>query len=443
MAFTNLERRIANLVGRSPVVRQQAKRAYQYLNYYLLRERGFTRELDRGCDLRTPEDWAGVGELPGETLFGYYDKSPWSCDGRYFLLHSLRSRDRSCPVDIVALDGAESRTIVVGGTTAWNFQQGAMLQWLHTASEPLVVFNDFQDADLVARIARLDGAELQRLPRPVQALHAPSGVAASINVNALLDNRVDYAYTRRARNLELTVDRDGLVLMDLATGESTLRTSLAWFIGNRPRADMEGTRHWLNHAMFSPSGRDIVLMHRWGDSRRRLSRLYRVPIATGEPSLLLDHGMVSHYHWLDDQRLIVYAQADTGIGYHVIDTNTARSRPIRDLGLEPLGDGHPTVSAASGLVAIDTYPDRRGVQSLHVFDPDDAAGALRSIVRVAHPPAFHGLARCDLHPRWHPREPLIAIDSVLSGRRRCWIIECGNLFAPTEPARLDERGSSS
>ena len=37
--------------------------------------------------------------------------------------------------------------------------------------------------------------------------------------------------------------------------------------------------------------------------------------------------------------------------------------------LQALGDGHPAVARGRGLVVTDTYPDRRGVQSLVVFDP--------------------------------------------------------------------------
>ncbi len=332
---------------------------------------------------------------------------------------------------ILALDRDQRRVRHLGESAAWNFQQGSMLQWLAGAAEPTVVFNDFAGDDLVTRLVNLEGHEVHRLPLPVQALHGESGAAASINYNALLTNRIDYAYSRPARNQDRPAAKDGLFLLDVASGAVSLRLPLPWFLEQAPRPDMASARHWLNHAMFSPSGRHLVVMHRWGTDRWRRSRLYSVPTAGGEPTLLLDRDMVSHYHWLDDRRIVAYCRADQGDAYYVLDAETAAAIRIDNAPLQALGDGHPAVARGRGLVVTDTYPDRRGVQALVVFDPVAAGGTLLEVARLAHSPAYHGHERCDLHPRWHPDRGQIAVDSVLDGRRRCWILDADEALERT------------
>jgi len=192
---------------------------------------------------------------------------------------------------------------------------------------------------------------------------------------------------------------------------------------------MKGANHWLNHAMFSPSGQKLIIMHRWGIDRWRRSRLYCVGMNHETPVLLLDDEMISHYHWLDERRIIAYCRAGSGDGYYVIDAENRQSVLVDSPELQSLGDGHPAVTTNNSLVVTDTYPDRRGVQALSVFSPDTPSIPPLTVARVAHSPAYHGHQRCDLHPRWHPTEAIISIDSVLDGRRRCWVLDCRDMLS--------------
>ncbi len=315
--------------------------------------------------------------MPGETLFGYYDKTPWSSDGRYFLLHGLHSRNRTNSAAIICLDRMEHRLVQLAETSAWNFQQGAMLQWACRDGNPVIVFNDFEGDSLVGRVVDLHGQKLETLPLPIQAIHPGTGQVISLNCNRLLDNRPDYAYVRRASNFAADDDHDGVFALSLSSPTPRLLVPLAWFRAHRPRGDMAGARHWLNHAMFSPSGEHLLVMHRWGLGGRRLSRLYTIELSTGHPTLLLDQDMISHYHWLDDASVIAYCRSDAGDRYYRLDVRTRAAAPVQLAGLQHLGDGHPAVSSATGLVATDTYPNRRGVQCLSLFAPPPPPGGGR------------------------------------------------------------------
>lgn len=424
MSLGALEKRVARGLNRFPLVKRLGKRGYQWLGYLASGNVRFRSATEPGVRLTTPEAWAGVEPLPGEHFFGYYDKSPWNPDCGRFLLHSSRSRRRSDPIEIVMLDARAHAAVSLARTHAWNVQQGSMTQWLSHGGEELVVFNDFEGDDLIARIVDPAGRERSRLPMPVQALHPASGRIVSLNYNRLFDHRVDYAYARKAANQALPVDRDGLFLMGPGGGTPRLRVGLDWFLAERPRPCMAGADHWLNHAMFSPSGRDFIVMHRWGRSAWRKSRLYRVPVDDGDPTLLLDEDMISHYHWMDDRHVVAYCRCDGRDGYFVIDAFAGRTRAVPDAQLQEFGDGHPAVDPADGRAVTDTYPGRRGVQTLSVFRPD--SGGVATLGAFAHSPRYHGPDRCDLHPRWRPDGGAVSFDSVLDGRRRSWILELGD-----------------
>ena len=89
----------------------------------------------------TPEDG-------GHYFFGYYDLQPFDTTGRYHLCHKAPFEDRiPAPDDVCELgmlDLEEGSFIKFGETTAWNFQQGAQLQWFDDDS---VFYNDYRNGE--------------------------------------------------------------------------------------------------------------------------------------------------------------------------------------------------------------------------------------------------------------------------------------------------------
>ena len=81
-----------------------------------------------------------------ECFFGYYDKCPWSLDGDHVITGVTRVSGRLPAPDeqleVGYLDSGTGGTFQpVGETCAWNFQQGAMTQWLYLGDEEFVLFN--------------------------------------------------------------------------------------------------------------------------------------------------------------------------------------------------------------------------------------------------------------------------------------------------------------
>eukprot|EP00198_Chlamydomonas_reinhardtii_P006759 XP_001696095.1 predicted protein [Chlamydomonas reinhardtii] len=86
-------------------------------------------------------------------MFGYFDKSPWSPDGRLFLAHRIPTFNTSLTpgdgMQLILLDWEkacrtgqpEKHWRWLTNSMAWNHQQGAMAQWLGPRSDA-VIFND-------------------------------------------------------------------------------------------------------------------------------------------------------------------------------------------------------------------------------------------------------------------------------------------------------------
>ena len=97
----------------------------------------FTKDLLLPVVRLTPDD--------AHYFFGYYDIPAWSGDDSAHLVYRVEFRDRMpTPEDVAQLGlvhpGRDGFTRIAE-TTAWNFQQGAMLQWHPLAPDRKIIFN--------------------------------------------------------------------------------------------------------------------------------------------------------------------------------------------------------------------------------------------------------------------------------------------------------------
>ncbi|MFQ5443211.1 MAG: hypothetical protein ACE5EK_01220, partial [Nitrospinales bacterium] len=163
MQYSSMERRIAKVLDPFPCLRAGLKRVYQKMNFYFSFDKTPLWLNAQVVLQNIPED--------EEHFFGYFDKSCWSADGKNMLYHRLAS---SQTVEIVAYDLEGKKKKVVGRTSTWNWQQGAMAQWFKRDKE-LVIYNTVENQNLISVIVDpKDGTLVQKLPMPVQAV-SPKG----------------------------------------------------------------------------------------------------------------------------------------------------------------------------------------------------------------------------------------------------------------------------
>ena len=427
MSYNRLERGLASLLDAAPGVRRLAKSGYQRINYLLRGGRGDCLGLHPDVSIeRIGAGTAAELDLAQQYFFGYFGVSPWSPDGKRYLFHRwLQGRPT---VDICVQHRGESVPRVLGTSRTWNFQQGSMMQWLSQAGgAAAIVFNDCRERRLCCRILTADGHE-RSFDWPIQAVHPHGTHALSLNYLRLSRVQPEYGYDVAADNFSahLPVDQDGLWRVDLQSGASGLLASLQDLEEHAPRADMGEAEHQVNHAVYSPNGKRIVFMHRWLGRLGKFSRLFCAAADGSDLRLLLDHRMVSHYAWRDDNRLLVWARApEHGDRYYVIDVTTGRRDVCCAGALDRFGDGHPSFSPDGRWIVTDSYPDRARMR--HLLLCRQATGEVIEAGAFHSPWRYDEAARCDLHPRWSPDGRSVSIDSTHEGVRRTYAVDVSQL----------------
>ncbi|MDO8505560.1 MAG: hypothetical protein Q7S48_03210 [bacterium] len=356
-------------------------------------------------------------------FFGYYDKSPWSHDDRYFLAHHfdipLRMPLKSDTVEIRCYQGNEYS--VLGKTYAWNWQQGAMLQWV--GQSHCVLFNDYSGMQHIARIVGRNGNEVKILHKPIAALSADGTYAASYSFERLRYCAPGYAYMNGndPHINDPAPSGDGLWFVDVESGAFKLAVSLSEISAFAPEASMSGSYHYINHAAFSPSGSKVVFFHRWQLPNREWTRMFTYDRRDGKLYLFDTSGMVSHFTWRDEDHILAWARLpERKNDAYVLFTDGSKERIIIGEDLFT-SDGHPSFSPDKRYILMDTYPDRARVSNLILYDSN--VNDREDIAKLYNPFCYNNDLRCDLHPRWNRTGTAVAFDAVYSGTRSLCTIQ--------------------
>lgn len=407
--YSKFEQTIGKLLDRFPRIKRAVETVYQRASYHLLADSNFEYEIHDEVTIERVDEAFNIEDL-GECFVGFYDVCPWNESMDQFLLHELCGEELA----IVVLEEGTKRE--VAKTSAWNYQQGSRAQW-HPTMEGVVVFNDFDGRNPVTRIVDIDGEQLKRYEGHVQAVNPTGGDLLSVDYRRYDRNSPAYGYGHDDGGSLAKPAEDGIVRVD-TDGSREVIVPFSMLISDAG-SEVEPGRHYVHHALYSPDGDRFVFLHRWREGNRRRTRLC-VSDLTGEVKEVLAHDSLSHYSWLDDNRLFLWGGSmEYGRGYHVVNVDTGRLECVSKL--NAFGDGHPSVSPNRDWVVMDTYPDRTRVRSLWLYNVQSEG--LVCIGEFFSPFEFDGSNRCDLHPRWSPDAEYVSIDSAHEKKRSVHIIK--------------------
>ena len=362
-------------------------------------------------------------------FFGFHDKTPFSFDNALLLAHKYNSEDNVKPkpweqVELGYFSGhdyLEFRAITK--THAWNWTQGAMLQWV--GGEKNFIYNDFNGREHVATMMDISGNIIKQLPLPVGAVSGNGRRAISYNFARLRKGMPGYGYANvvdpdLAINIPDSED-SSLKLIDIHRESISTLFSVADIAAVEPDQSMENAFHYFTHCLFNPSGNRFVFFHRWLiNNNRRYTRMISSDLNCNEIYIFPTSGMVSHIAWKDDRHILAYARTkEYNDKYYLFKDQSDDFEIVGEKHFT--SDGHPQFSPDGRYILTDTYPDRFRRQHLILYDYHNDKRV--NVASLQLPIKFMREARCDFHPRWNRDGTMICFDSAHTGKRSLCTID--------------------
>ena len=372
---------------------------------------------------------------PKHHFFGYYDMLQWDASGQYMLGLETAFMDRPPHPDDPAVIGLidtedDYRWEPLAETYAWNWQQSSRLQWLASAPDREIIYNDRTKDGFAAVVLDVKNGLKRTLPRPVNIVSHDGSQALTLNFSRVHEHRPGYGYPGLddPSVYEPTPADEGVFWMDMQTSESQLIVSFDDILALPPeRADWAGASHWVNHLAITTDDQRCSLLHRWTlPNGKRRTRLITANMDGSDLYLLNDYDMVSHFDWRDGSHILAYAGDASGNWDFYVQTD--QSEKMASLGeMMPDQDGHCSYSPDRRWVLNDTYPDEQGLRTLMLYEV--ATDRRIDIGRSYSPSRDPDELRCDLHPRWNRDGTQVCFDSVHEGSRQIYLVDVGEIVS--------------
>lgn len=403
---------------------------------------------------------------PGDHFFGYYDKTPFSGDGKLLLSHRVnfkacRLPEKGDTADIVIWDIETGKSDKLATTCAFNWQQGSMLQWLGPDFNSRIIYNDYRNDQYVSVVLNVQTGKEMVLPIPVYSVSPDGAWAVCVNFERHYWCRRGYAYACGADEKWRShlPDEDGVSLLNLKSGEHNLILRTRQMVEMNHLTSMDDVDNYLEHLMFSPDGSKFLFFHRWITRDGGIMTIPYVADRDGNGVHKLgDMGELSHYTWRDQGMALFFGSMSSGLNvlrksktfvrYVIKPIRPLFRRIVKERGViegklflprcyfwqntvtgerNALNrgkfneDGHPCFRPpAYDSFVSDSYPDKRGYEHLYLCDSHHCLelGKFLSLQGYINTPW-----RCDLHPRWDRQGNRICVDSLHSGSRQMHVFD--------------------
>ncbi len=412
--FSKKERLVASLLSKVPGVKRTVKQLYITVNAVIYHKSYRHKILDnRITNIAVPCQ-------EHETFGGYYDH-PTIRNNKIFTYISAfdtkHKPDDSIPIQLAVKDLNTHITTIIGKTCSYNWQQGCRAQWL---TDELLIFNDYSENNYNANVYSLSENKIVKtFHHPVQDAYK-TDYFLSVNYSRLAQFNPDYGY-RNIKSALCNTAADGIWKTDYKTGKTILLHSIQSVTETGHQSLFEQCKHIINHVMISPDGSKFMFIHRYYQGHRRYDRLLLSDFT--KLVLLLDENIVSHCHWIDNEKFIGYFRYKGEDGFYVYDLSNGNVEPVREMNNIAFGDGHPT--CFRNWIAFDTYPDKSRMQHLFLFNFETQQTI--PLLEVCHSLKYQEECRCDLHPRFSDNGKLISFDSVYQGHRTQCMVDISKI----------------
>ncbi len=382
-------------------------------------------ELMAGKSARYPKlirvSDSGTKDSPNYTGFFFYQCLQFDPTDRYLLGLRVHCQNR----DVRPTDHAEMglidlrdryRWTQIGETTAWNWQQGARLQWRPESDE--ILWNDRSDdgAKYVCRVYNVKTGARRTLPRPVYTLSPDGTTALTHDFERMKHGGTPYVGIEDRYAGQCAPKETGIWRMDLNTGRTTLIMSLEKMARIAyPKGLPSAGCLYVFREGWNPGGSRFIAFLK--DPDNKFDKAFSMAADGADVRYL--YNLPSHHEWRDDRCIL------DGRGYYLYeDDGTGQTKGRL---FESSCNGHVSYIPGPGgdWIISDTYAVE-GYQYLFLHHiPTKRFVPLAKLKSTAPTNTY----RVDLHPRLSRDRRTVSIDATHEGLgRQMYLLDIGPIL---------------
>ena len=394
--------------------------------------------------------------------FGYYNYDVMDASGKKMLCGRVSFDGRSISdndtVELGWYNIENGEWNFIGKSDSFNWQQGAMLQWIPNEKNK-VAYNFSNKKHFLASIIDISSKHEFTLPFPIYCITPDGKQSISLNYERSYWCRAYHYAPIKNKKYDCDIaEDDGIFSVDLQTGEVKRIVAIQDVIKNDWDPCFDDAKHWFEHIMINKSGTRIVFLHRF-ITKGSLSYNTRICLADIDgKNLKIIQGwknkLWSHFGWKSDDSFVIYCQKRNKLQFEIAEKNKKQKRSglksivikvvkkiipqfIRELFWPKKSfyeqydlingnfvrtciydqkifniDGHPSFTKDGKYMITDSYPDKSGYQHLIVFNTETKKGIVVAKIFAA---LSNTPASCDLHPKLCFNDSKIVVDSAYTG----------------------------
>ncbi len=356
-------------------------------------------------------------------FFGYYDLNAYDSTGKVHLAARTSFIDRIPTSEDVLELGTIKNSVFTkfAETTAWNFQQSAMLQF-KGGSDDTVFYNVRENGGYKTVIHNLLNGKRTLYDLPCACISPDGRYGLSINFARVFDFRKGYGYQGipDAFSNENRPDKDGVFLVDFVTGAIKLIISYEDIYNNFPSDVTKNEKLIVNHITFNKTSDRFLFLLRNFPSKKGTS--WGTTLITsdldGNMNLVLENKFFSHYAWKNSNQIVAFCTPEEECSLYLIDDLTNKFTRLKS----PYpngpsgGDIHCIYSPDNRFILGDGYADTDGYRPLFLYDTQTEN--IRLLLKSKSTMDNNWDVRCDLHARFNRQGNKVSFDSVHNGTRQ-------------------------